>query len=106
MAFKTDVEAVVLALLQHESLHGYEITKRMREMDVASMAESQLYPVLHKLELASLIESVWIPQEGKPARKVYSITASGARELDGKRKEWTRFSLAIGGLLAKEGGRG
>ena len=104
MAFKSDIEAIVLGLLQHESLHGYEITKRMRELEikVISMAESQLYPILHKLELSGQIEAVWIPQEGKPARKVYSITREGVRILDSKRSEWASFSKVVSSVLASD----
>jgi PadR family transcriptional regulator, regulatory protein PadR len=74
-----------------------------------AIAESQLYPILHKLELDGLIEAVWMPQEGKPARKVYSITPAGLTVLDGKRKEWNSFSNVVSNVLApktKEAGRG
>ncbi len=52
MAFKGDLEALVLGVLQGGSLHGYEMAKRIRQSSESalSVGEGQLYPALHRLE--------------------------------------------------------
>ena len=74
MAFKGDLEALILAVLADHALHGYEISKRIRSQsqEVLKYGEGQLYPALHKLEESGFIEAEWMLQDGKPDRKVYN----------------------------------
>jgi len=102
MAFKKDLATLVLGILQEEGLHGYEIAKRIREKGVNSLevAEGRLYPALHKLELDGLIQAEWIPQDGRPPRKVYSLTESGRAELSKQRKAWHAFVDSVDSILS------
>ncbi len=63
------------------------------------MGDNQIYPMLHRLELAGLVVSEWQPQEGKPARKVYSLTAGGLSQLETHRKEWNRYVATFSSLI-------
>lgn len=98
MAFKTDVEAVVLGVLGEGAKHGYEISKRIRELsgEVLSLGDGLIYPALHKMEKEGLVSAIWTPQEGKPARKTYTLTTHGSEALKRHREEWQRFQ---GGVL-------
>lgn len=102
MAFKKDLSVLILGILQGEGLHGYEIAKRIRERGVNALdvAEGRLYPALHKLELDGLIQAEWIPQDGKPPRKVYSLTESGFAELSKQRKAWRVFAESVDAILS------
>jgi PadR family transcriptional regulator, regulatory protein PadR len=101
MAFRGDLEALVLGVLEDGPLHGYEISKRirLRSGDVFSFGEGHLYPCLHGLERSGLVNAQWQPQEGKPARKVYAVTDAGVAELSKKRKDWAKFSDAVSAVL-------
>src|ERR1041384_2677802 len=101
MSFKTDLEAVVLGTLQGENLHGYEISKRIagKSEGLLRIGEGQLYPALHRLELAGLITAEWGRQEGKPSPKGYSLTEAGVAQLAEKRKGWELFSRSIGAII-------
>ena len=101
MAFREDLDALVLAVLQDGAAHGYEIAKRikLRSDSVLSAGEGKLYPCLHKLEADGLISAEWVPQEGKPARKVYALTEGGRKELAKHMKRWESFSRAVGSVL-------
>lgn len=101
MAFKGDLEALILAVLAERELHGYEISKqiKLKSGDVLKFGEGQLYPALHKLESEQMIVANWVPQEGKPDRKVYCITPGGLQELAKHQSAWKRFADGIAGIL-------
>lgn len=101
MAFKTDNEALILGVLAERSLHGYEISKqiKLRSKDALSLPENKLYPALHKLEEQGLISAEWVPQHGKPDRKVYSITPEGTKELQNHRSAWQKFVSNINSVM-------
>jgi transcriptional regulator len=111
MAFKGDLEALILGVLQDGALHGYEIAKRIKRLsaDSLSVGEGRLYPALHTLETEGRIEARWVEQVGKPARKVYALTPAGRTELEAQTAEWRKFKAGVAAILegprqAKEGG--
>jgi PadR family transcriptional regulator, regulatory protein PadR len=102
MSFRGDLEALVLGVLQDGGLHGYEIAKRIREMgsDALSVGEGKLYPTLHGLERDGMVVAEWVPQEGRPARKVYSLTDKGRAVLVEKRRLWQAFADGVSHILS------
>jgi PadR family transcriptional regulator, regulatory protein PadR len=102
MDFRGDLDALVLGVLQDDGLHGYEITRRINERgtDTFRIKEGQLYPILHRLESEGRITAEWIPQEGKPARKVYHLTDDGRKLLEKKRANWAQFMSSVNALLS------
>ncbi len=101
MAFKGDLDALILGVLEIEPLHGYEISKRIKRLSehALDIGEGQLYPALHILERSGHVTATWVPIEGKPPRKVYEITESGRSNLVEKRREWTLFTAGVGAIL-------
>jgi PadR family transcriptional regulator AphA len=76
----------ILGFLELEPATGYTLRQRF-EGSVGSFwtaTQSQIYRELHDLERDGLVEGEVIPQEGKPPRKVYALTAGGRVEL----QEW------------------
>lgn len=104
MAFRGDLDALVLGVLASGKMHGYEITQTINAAGgsdgAVSVKEGQLYPILHRLENDEKIEAEWIEQAGRPARKVYRLTDAGRKELEHKRASWEAFSQTVGLLLA------
>lgn len=101
MKFKEDIDALILGCLHAGPAHGYEISKRIRQLsaEVLDAAEGKLYPALHKLEGIGEISATWAPQGNKPPRKVYEITEEGKRSLEKKRCEWTAFAAGVETVL-------
>lgn len=101
MAFRGDLEALILAVLLEGPKHGYEISKQIKAMSGKTLqfGEGQLYPALHKLEEAGSVQSTWEPQDGKPPRKVYALTESGRGKLEAKKGEWMKFQESISLIL-------
>lgn len=101
MAFRGDLDALVLGALDDGSAHGYEIARRIKSVsdDALAVGEGQLYPILHALERDGFVAADWIPQEGKPNRKVYRLTESGRGALAKKRGEWLKFAAGVSAVL-------
>lgn len=101
MAFRSDLDALVLGTLREGPQHGYAISKALKatEGGVLKLGEGQLYPALHKLEREGMVFAKWQPQEGKPPRKVYALTETGRAELDRYRQEWQAFVHSVNAVL-------
>jgi len=74
---------VLLGLIRYEPLHGYEIHRRLAETPelrlVWRIKQSRLYALLSRLEDEGLVGVKVEPQEARPPRKVYHLTATGRR---------------------------
>lgn len=75
-------------------MSGYDVKLRMAEPVgfFWRASHSQIYPELAKLEGAGMISHEVVPQDGKPDRKVYGITASGMEAVG----EWVTGSIKGG----------
>ena len=76
------LEFSLLGFLQYHPMTGYDLKKVLDESTQFFWhAElSQIYPELKRLEQKGWITSASYPQEGKPDKKVYSITPVGKAE--------------------------
>jgi len=101
MAFREDLEALILSCLSSGPAHGYELSKRIHGLsqEVLSVAEGKLYPALHTLEAEGDISAEWVPQGNRPPRKVYRLTEHGQVTLQRKQAEWQAFSRGVGSIL-------
>lgn len=73
----------ILAVLSHESLSGYDISKRFEESVSCywQASQQQIYRELSKMEQQGWVTYETVPQVGKPDKKIYGITDSGKTEL-------------------------
>jgi PadR family transcriptional regulator PadR len=92
---------LILRVLASRPLHGYAIAQRIAELskDELSVEEGSLYPALQKLLLKGWVKaSPAVSETGRQVRE-YRITASGTRQLDLERQNFTRISHAIMTIL-------
>lgn len=75
------VEYALLGFVYEQPTHGYEIYQQLSDpqglWQVWRMKQSQLYALLTKLEDEGYLMTTLQPQEARPPRKVYSLTAVG-----------------------------
>ena len=76
--------AVTLAKAGTSEFHGFELAKRLRDEEGGRKltAHGTLYKALSRMEKAGWLSSVWedpdaATAEGRPRRRLYSITADG-----------------------------
>ena len=81
---------LVLAILAEGDSYGYAILKRVRELSGGALewTDGMLYPVLHRLERAGLVESRWEDTESERRRKYYRVTQAGREQLADERRQW------------------
>ncbi len=74
----------VLAMLDVEPGSGYALLQRFQNSVgfFWQTTHQQLYKELHGLHAEGLIDCREVAQDGKPDKKVYSLNATGAAELD------------------------
>lgn len=101
MGYKHELEALILGALMDGPLHGYRIAQsiRARGEGLLKMGDNQIYPTLHRLEEDGLVKADWVPQEGKPARKVYELSDQGKSCLERHQKEWKRYVATFNTLI-------
>lgn len=85
-----NVRTLCLAILHHQDATGYEIRKLSTEGKYAYFVDASfgsIYPALAKLEDEGLVSCRLEQQDGKPARKVYSMNEEGRAELRANLRE-------------------
>jgi transcriptional regulator len=95
------LDLLILRSLRAGPLHGWGISKRIRQLsdDVLQVNQGSLYPALYRLEDRGLVTSEWgVSEEGRRAR-VYTLGAAGRRQLAAEQAHWRRFAAAIEQVL-------
>lgn len=95
------LDLLVLKTLALGPLHGWGISKRLRELssEVLSVGQGSLYPALYRLEDRGWITSEWgTSSEGKRAR-FYTLTREGRRQFASERSHWRLFAAAVDQVL-------
>lgn len=75
-----DVKTLCLGVLTRGDASGYEIKKQFEEGPFAHFHAAgfgSIYPALGKLSAEGLVTCTQLEQEGRPDKKVYSITPAG-----------------------------
>lgn len=96
------LDLLVLKSLTAGQLHGWAISKRIRQTsdDVLQVNQGSLYPALYRLEDRGWITSEWgVSDEGRRV-KLYALTPVGRRQLDQEREQWWLFANAVQAVLS------
>lgn len=99
-ALKGHLDLLLLAVLSDGAKHGYAIIDelRARSEETFDLPEGTVYPALHRLQKAGLLESDWTEVNGR-RRRTYRLTKKGQGALGEQRLGWEQFSDAIGAVL-------
>lgn len=78
------LDYAILGFLGEGEQSGYDLKTRCFDEQARhfwTADQSQVYRTLERLERARLVRSRFIPQRGKPGRKVFSLTQQGKEQL-------------------------
>ncbi len=92
------IRQVILGYLEWKPATGYELKKRLAETAPFHWSgnNNQVYGALLELHRDGAVELEVVPQDKRPARKVYTITAPGRAEL----AAWLREEAGLPELRA------
>lgn len=96
-AKKGSTDLLILALLDEQDLHGYEIGRRIEQRSLGALrfTLASLYETLYRLEERRLIRGRWVERAGERRRRSYQITVAGRKVLAAEREEWGRLIAAL-----------
>lgn len=92
------LELAILNTLTGEPLYGYDIVRRLSDIDHLVITEGTVYPILSRLRNSGLLETYIEESQEGPARKYYRLTTRGRDELGRMNQHWDSLHTAIGGL--------
>jgi PadR family transcriptional regulator, regulatory protein PadR len=100
---KGHLDLLLLSVLSAGPAHGYAIITSLRQRSEGTfdLHEGTIYPALHRLEDAGLLDSSWAEADGRK-RRVYALTAKGEAALAAERGAWRRFAAGIQAVLGGE----
>jgi PadR family transcriptional regulator, regulatory protein PadR len=95
------LDMLILKTLVRGPMHGYGIAQSIQQIsaEVLRVEEGSLYPALHRLELAELVDSEWGQSENKRRAKYYRLTARGKSHLQTEANKWRRLAEAIARVM-------
>lgn len=84
------LDLLVLRTLALGANHGYGILLHVHEASnhLLRIEEGSLYPALHRLEQAGMLESEWRPSGNNRRAKYYNLTRKGRRQLTEAQRQW------------------
>jgi transcriptional regulator len=96
-ARKGSAELLILAVLEDEPLHGYDIAREIarRSDGLLTFHVASLYPLLYKLEDRRWIQGRWVEKPGQRRKRCYRLTAQGQAVLKSQRGRWSSFVMAL-----------
>lgn len=96
-AKKGSADLLILALVDEQALHGYDIARHIEDRSGGTLrfTLASLYETLYRLEERGLIRGRWVEKAGQRRRRYYRITESGRRMLAAQREDWARFIAAL-----------
>ena len=93
------LDVCVLAAISREASYGYQIIKNMKPC--VEISESTLYPILRRLESASLLTVTCAEHNGR-LRKYYALTDAGRERIAEFKVEWKEI-MSIYQFIVSEG---
>ncbi|MGD0353127.1 MAG: helix-turn-helix transcriptional regulator [Dehalococcoidia bacterium] len=94
---KGSTDSLLLSLINRQTTYGYKIIKELekRSNGYFQFKEGTLYPALHRLEKAGLLQGKWQRLPGGQERRYYYITPKGQKALAERLAVWQDFSTAV-----------
>ena len=95
------LELLILKSLAAGPLHGYGIVEHLRiaSGDLLNVGESALYPALQRLLVNGWVKGQWGLSDNNRRARYYTLTATGRRQLDSERREFTRMVSMVHRIL-------
>lgn len=95
------LDGCVLAMIEKETVYGYELSKKLQAVGLQDVSEGTIYPILLRLQKNGLIEGEMRPSPSGPNRKYYLLTEEGKHVLKTIIHEWNTIAEPVNKLLER-----
>ena len=97
MARAVSIRHLILGLLTQQPMSGYDIKLFLKSLSwlIDSPSFGTIYPALRALQEGGLVTVEMAPRQGKPPRRIHTITEAGRQTL----REWMDQPVAPGASL-------
>jgi PadR family transcriptional regulator PadR len=92
------LELAILNTIAVGPLYGYDIVRRLSDVNHLVITEGTVYPILSRLKSSGLVETYLEESQEGPPRKYYRLTTRGREDLYRMNHHWDSLHRAIGGL--------
>jgi PadR family transcriptional regulator, regulatory protein PadR len=91
------LDVLILRTLAWESMHGYAISRWIRERTGGTLEieDAPLYKALHRLERAQCVDAEWGLSENNRRARYYRLTTRGRQQLKAESSAWRRYAEAV-----------
>lgn len=98
------LDLILLKTLSWGPLHGLAVVRWIEQTtrQRLQIEEGALYPALHRMEQRAWLEAEWGYTDRGRRAKYYQLTAAGRRQLALELRKWSRYSEAMGMVIAAE----
>lgn len=98
------LDLLLLKTLSWGPMHGLAILHWIENVthQRLQIEEGALYPALHRMERKGWLEAEWGLSEKNRKAKFYRLNADGRRQLAAELSRWSRYTEAVGMVLAAE----
>lgn len=93
------LELCVLRVLADGPTYGYQISARLASGGLGTVKGGTLYPLLKRFEEAGRVQTEWLPGDGGPGRKYYTLTDDGHAALQDLSSRWRAFTQTTQNIL-------
>ena len=98
------LELCILNAMRGERLYGYDIVRRLREIDGLVISEGTIYPILSRLKREGLVKTDIEESKEGPPRKYYQLTGDGEKMLIAMNGYWGAIKSGTEALRGQKGG--
>ena len=91
------LDVLVLRTLSWQSMHGYAISRWIRERTkgVLEIEDAPLYKALHRLERDDCVSAEWGLSENNRKARYYRRTTRGRARLKSEESAWRTYAAAV-----------
>ena len=99
------LDLLVLRTLSWGPMHGLAVTRWIERVTGSRLQieEGALYPALHRMEQKGWLEAEWGLTDQNRRAKFYRLTPHGRRQLRLELSRWSRYTEAVGLVIAAQG---
>jgi transcriptional regulator len=95
------LDLIVLKMLRAGPANGWQLTQSIQVVSNGALDVNygSIYPALRRLEAQGWVTGRWAMSENNRRARFYELTAAGLKQLVAERRQWERFSHALGLIL-------